>query len=81
MGEFPYDSVVRTLVLSLLRAQIQSLVGELRSCKPHNIAKKERERESMLKKEMATHCNILAWEVQWTEKPGRLQSIEFQRVR
>ena len=23
---------------------------------------------------MATHSNILAWEIPWTEEPGRLQS-------
>ena len=28
-----------------------------------------------LKKEMATHSNILAWEIPWTEELGRLQSI------
>ena len=22
-------------------------------------------------KEMATHCSILAWEIPWTEEPGR----------
>ena len=27
-----------------------------------------------LEKEMATHSNILAWEIPWTEEPGRLQS-------
>ena len=26
-------------------------------------------------KEMATHSNILAWRIPWTEEPGRLQSI------
>ena len=31
-------------------------------------------------KEMATHSNILAWKITWTEKPGRLQSMELQRV-
>ena len=31
-------------------------------------------------KEMATHSSILAWEIWWTEKPGRLQSMELQRV-
>ena len=31
-------------------------------------------------KEMATHSNILAWEIPWTEKPGRLQSMVSQRV-
>ena len=28
-----------------------------------------------LEKEMATHSNILAWEIPWTEEPGRLQSM------
>ena len=28
----------------------------------------------LLEKEMATHSNIPAWEILWTEKPGRLQS-------
>ena len=29
---------------------------------------------------MATHSSILAWKIRWTEKPGRLQSMGFQRV-
>ena len=29
---------------------------------------------------MATHSSILAWEIPWTEEPGRLQSIGSQRV-
>ena len=29
---------------------------------------------------MATHSSILAWEVPWTEEPGRLQSMGLQRV-
>ena len=28
-----------------------------------------------LEKEMATHSSILAWEIQWTEESGGLQSI------
>ena len=28
--------------------------------------------EDPLEKEMATHSNILAWEILWTEEPGRL---------
>ena len=27
---------------------------------------------------MATHSNILAWRVPWTEEPGRLQSMGLQ---
>ena len=36
--------------------------------------------EDPLGKEMATHSNILAWRIQWTEKPGGLQSTGSQRV-
>ena len=31
-----------------------------------------------LEKEMATHCSNLAWEIPWTEEPGRLQSMGSQ---
>ena len=31
--------------------------------------------EDPLEKEMATHSNILAWEIPWTEETGGLQSI------
>ena len=30
---------------------------------------------------MATHSGILAWEIPWTEGPGALWSLGFQRVR
>ena len=30
---------------------------------------------------MRTHSSILAWRLPWTEEPGRLQSMELQRVR
>ena len=30
---------------------------------------------------LATHSSILAWEIPWTEKLGRLQSMRLQRVR
>ena len=29
---------------------------------------------------MATHSRVLAWRIPWTEEPGRLQSMELQRV-
>ena len=37
--------------------------------------------EDPLEKEMATHYSILALEIQWTEDPGGLQSMMFQRVK
>ena len=38
-------------------------------------------REDPLEKAMATHPNILAWRIPWTEEPGWLQSTGMQRVR
>ena len=35
--------------------------------------------EDLLEKEMATHSSILAWEIPWTEEPGRLQSMGLQK--
>ena len=36
--------------------------------------------EDPLEKEMAMHSNILTWEIPWAEEPGRLWSIQLQRV-
>ena len=33
-----------------------------------------------LEKEMASHSNILAWEIPWTENLDRLQFMGLQRV-
>ena len=35
--------------------------------------------EAPLEKGMATHSNILAWRIPWTEEPSGLQSIGLQR--
>ena len=37
--------------------------------------------EDLLEEVMATHSSILAWRISWSEDPGKLQSIESQRVR
>ena len=37
--------------------------------------------EDILEKEMATHFNILAWNIPWMEEPGKLQYMGSQRVR
>ena len=36
--------------------------------------------EDLLEKEMATHSSALAWRIPWTEEPGGLQSMGWQRV-
>ena len=37
--------------------------------------------EDPLKKGMEIHSNILAWEIPWTEEPGRLPFTELKGVR
>ena len=32
--------------------------------------------EDPLERGVATHSSILAWRIPWTEKPGRLESME-----
>ena len=36
--------------------------------------------EDPLEQKITTHSSILAWEIQWTEKPGRLKFKGSQRV-
>ena len=36
--------------------------------------------EDPLENTMATHFSILAWRIPWTEEPGGLQSMGYQRV-
>ena len=38
-------------------------------------------REDPLEKGLAAHSSILAWRFPWTEKPGGLQSMGWQRAR
>ena len=37
--------------------------------------------EDLLEEETATHSSISAWEIPWTEEPGRLQAMVLQRIR
>ena len=36
--------------------------------------------EDPLEEDIATHFSILAWRIPWTDEPGGLQSIGWQRV-
>ena len=36
------------------------------------------DQEDVLEKGMATHSNVLAWIIPWTEEPGGLQSMGLQ---
>ena len=56
------------LAIKNLPAKQETLVGSLG-------------REDSLEKEMATLSSVLAWEIPWTEEPGRLTAHGWQRVR
>ena len=62
--------------------QITSLVTQMEKRLP--VVWKTRVRspgqEDSLEKEMASHSSTLAWRIPWMEEPGRLQSMELQRV-
>jgi len=36
--------------------------------------------EDPLEREMGIHSSILAWEIPWTEKPGKVQSRGPERI-
>ena len=38
------------------------------------------DQDNPLEKEMATHFNILAWRIPWTEEPDGIQSMGLQIV-
>ena len=44
------------------------------------IPKKKRAAATDEEKAMAPHSSTLAWKIQWTEEPGRLQSMGSLRV-
>ena len=50
------------------------------SCAKQEVQAQSLSWEGPLEKRMATHTSILAWEILWTEEPGRLQFMESQRV-
>ena len=38
------------------------------------------DREDPLEKEIATHSSTLAWEIPWTEEPGRLHGVGYRSM-
>ena len=70
-NEFQKEYIQVSLVAEMVRklpAMQETWIRSLRQADPPE-------------KEMATQSSILAWRIPWTEKYGRLQSMELQRVR
>ena len=71
----PFSSTERTYILP------SSKILRHPSLKPRNKVYLKRNHDHILEKETATHSNIHAWKIPWTEEPGGLQSMGSQRVR
>ena len=69
---------VKSLLFNMLSRLVTSLVAQrLKSLPPMQENRVlSLGLEDPLEKEMATHCNILAWRIPGTEEPGGLQSVE-----
>ena len=63
-------------MLSTLLAQMVKRLPAMRETRVRYLG-----REDPLEKEMAPYSSTLAWKIPWTEEPGRLQSMELQRVK
>ena len=63
-----------------IRALVASLVAQRLKCLPpmRETWVRSLGREDPPEKEMVTHSSIVAWKIPWTEKPGRLWSMESQ---
>jgi len=61
--------------MAFLVAQIIKLLPAMQETRVRSLGQ-----EDLLEKEMATHSSILAWRIPWTEEPGGLQSMGWQRI-
>ena len=61
--------------MSSLMAQIVKKLSAMQETRVQSLGQ-----EDPLEKGMATHSSILAWRLPWTEAPGGLQSMGWQRI-
>ena len=75
----PFEGVSR--YLHCLHHSLTSLVAQMVKRLPmmQETQVQSLGREDPLEKEMATQSSILAWNIPWTEDPGRLQSMGSQK--
>ena len=78
----PGNRVSRDMILEAINLW-SSLLAQMVKHRPtvREIWIQSLSQEDLLEKDMATHSSILAWKIPWMEEPGRLQSMESQRVR
>ena len=73
-----YNSAIKRneiVLFAEMRTDLETVIDEINQ-KEKNITYMW----NLPEKETATHFRILAWRIPWTEEPGRLQSMESQKV-
>ena len=76
--KYVFPSLCHLLANSLGNSRVAQLVKNLTAVQETQVWSLSW--EDPLEKEMATHSNILAWKIPWTEEPGGLQSIRSQEL-
>ena len=75
-AESPEKPIYSSFTLTSLVAQTVKCLSAMQETQVRSLGP-----EDPLEKEMAIHSSTTAWKIQWMEEPGRLQSMESQRVR
>ena len=70
------DSLFRVFFVSMWVFLVAQMVKNLPAMQETQV--QSLGREDPLEKRMATHFNILAWKISWTEEPGGLKSRGLQ---
>ena len=68
------DGTTDSMDMSLSKLQELGMDREAWRAAIHGVANSR-----TVEKEMATHSNVLAWRIPWTEEPGGLQSTGLDR--
>ena len=68
--------IILTILNNFLVAQVIKNLPAMQETRIQSLG-----REDPPEEKMATHFSILAWEILWTEEPGRLQFLPSRRVR
>ena len=74
------DSITDTTDMSLSKLQETVKDREAWCTAVPGVAKSWANLATEQEKAMAPHSSTLAWKIQWTEEPGRLQTMGSQRV-
>ena len=77
-GKKNFDTNSKSSKVLKVRASLAQMVTKLPTMQETQVHSEGA--EDPLEKGIATHSNILAWRIPWTEEPGGLQCVGLQRI-